>query len=70
MNVLEITGGSILLIACIILIVLVMLQESKDNGAQSITGGISDSYLGKTPAGRWMPCWQRSQNTRPSRSLW
>ena len=47
MNVFEIIGGSILLIACVILIILVMLQESKDNGAQSITGGVSDSYLGK-----------------------
>ena len=47
MNVFEIIGGIILLIACIILIVLVMLQESKDNGVQSLTGGSSDSYLGK-----------------------
>ena len=47
MNVFEIIGGIILLIACIILIVLVMLQESKDNGVQSLTGGSSDSYRGK-----------------------
>ncbi len=47
MNVFEIIGGIILLIACIILIVLVMLQESKDNGVQSLTGGSSDSYLWK-----------------------
>ena len=47
MNVFDIIGGIILLIACIILIVLVMLQESKDNGVQSLTGGSSDSYLGK-----------------------
>ena len=46
MNVFEIIGGSILLIACIILVILVM-QESKTNGAQSLTGGFSDSYLGK-----------------------
>ena len=47
MNVFEIIGGSILLIACIILVILVMLQESKTNGTQSLTGGFSDSYLGK-----------------------
>ena len=49
MNVFEIIGGIILLIACIILIVLVMLQESKDNGVQSLTGGSSDSSAPSRP---------------------
>ena len=43
MNVFEIIGGSILLLACIVLVILVMLQESKTNGTQSLTGGFSDS---------------------------
>lgn len=47
MNVLEIIGGVVLLLACIALIVLVMLQEGKDRNTQAITGGFSDSYLGK-----------------------
>ena len=47
MNVFEIIGGIILLLACIVLVVLVMLQEGKDRSTQAITGGFSDSYLGK-----------------------
>lgn len=47
MNVFEIISGALLLVACIILVVLVMLQEGKDRGTQALTGGSSDSYLGK-----------------------
>ena len=47
MNVFEIIAGVCLLVACIALIVLVMLQESKDKMSQTLTGGVNDSYLGK-----------------------
>ena len=47
MNVFEIVAAILLLLACIVLVVLVMLQESKDKMSQSITGGINESYLGR-----------------------
>lgn len=47
MNAFEIIGAIILLVACIILVVLVMLQESKDKMSQTLTGGINESYLGR-----------------------
>ncbi len=47
MNALEIISAVVLLIACIVLVVLVMLQESKDKISQSITGGATESYLGR-----------------------
>ena len=37
----------LLLLACIVLVVLVMLQESKDKMSQTITGGTNESYLGR-----------------------
>ena len=47
MNAFEIVSAVILLIACIVLVVLVMLQESKDKMSQTLTGGINESYLGR-----------------------
>ncbi len=48
MNIFEWISGALLLISGIIIIVLVILQESKQNGLSgAITGGTSDSYLGK-----------------------
>lgn len=47
MNALEIVSAIVLLIACIVLVVLVMLQEGKDRISQSITGGAAESYLGR-----------------------
>ena len=47
MNVFEIVAPILLLLACIVLVVLVMLQESKDKMSQTITGGTNESYLGR-----------------------
>ena len=47
MNAFEIVSAVILLVACIVLVVLVMLQESRDKLSQTLTGGINDSYLGR-----------------------
>ena len=47
MNAFEIVSAVILLVACIVLVVLVMLQESKDKMSQTLTGGINESYLGR-----------------------
>lgn len=48
MNGLEIAGGILLLIASILLIVITLMQESKQPGALgSLTGQQSDSYLSK-----------------------
>ena len=50
MNVIEIVCGVLLLVACLVLIVLVMMQEGKQGMSQSLGGGSSDSYLDKN---RW-----------------
>lgn len=47
MNAFEIVSAILLLVACIILVVLVMLQESKDKMSQTLTGGTNESYLGR-----------------------
>ena len=47
MNAFEIVSAVILLVACIVLVALVMLQESKDKMSQTLTGGINESYLGR-----------------------
>ena len=47
MNAFEIVSAVILLVACIVLVVLVILQESKDKMSQTLTGGINESYLGR-----------------------
>lgn len=47
MNAFEIVSAILLLIACIVLVVLVMLQESKDKMSQTLTGGTNESYLGR-----------------------
>ncbi len=47
MNVIEIVCGVLLLVACLVLIVLVMMQEGKQGMSQSLGGGSSDSYLDK-----------------------
>ncbi len=46
MGVMEIIGGILLIITCILIIVLVSMQESKSDGLSAMTGA-SDSYLGK-----------------------
>ena len=51
MNVFEIVAAILLLLACIVLVVLVMLQESKDKMSQTITGGTNESYLGRNSGG-------------------
>ena len=47
MNAFEIVSAILLLIACIVLVVLVMLQESKDKMSQTLAGGTNESYLGR-----------------------
>lgn len=48
MNGLQIAGGILILITSVLLIVLTLLQESKQPGALgSLTGQQSDSYLSK-----------------------
>lgn len=47
MNAFEIISAILLLVACIVLVVLVMLQESKDKMSQTLTGGTNESYLGR-----------------------
>ena len=48
MNVFEIIAGSLLLICCLALVILVMLQEPKQGGLGSTFGDSStDSYFGK-----------------------
>ena len=47
LNVLQIVGGILLLITSILLIVLTLMQESKQQNAMSSFSGQSDSYLSK-----------------------
>lgn len=48
MNVFEIIAGCLLLVCCLALVVLVMMQESKQGGLGSTFGDSStDSYFGK-----------------------
>lgn len=48
MSVMEIVGGVLLLIAAIILIVIVLMQHGKTSAlGGAITGGASESFLGK-----------------------
>ena len=44
---LQIAMGIIYLIICVALIIVVMLQESKEGGASAITGQTAESYYGK-----------------------
>lgn len=46
MDALKITAGVLLLIACVLLIVLFLIQTSKQSGLGSLTGS-SDSYFSK-----------------------
>jgi len=48
MNALQIVSGILLLIACVIIILVVLIQDSKDPGMTSaITGSSNDSFYGK-----------------------
>lgn len=47
MNVFEIISGAILLVACVAIVIVVMLQESKQQGMGETFGGTADSYFGK-----------------------
>lgn len=49
MGILEIIGGAVLLVACIAIIILGLLQESKgqDSMTSALTGASSDSFYGK-----------------------
>ncbi len=46
MGAIEIIGGILLIITCVLIIVLVFMQESKSDGLSAMTGA-TDSYLGK-----------------------
>lgn len=49
MSILEIIGGVVLIIACIVIIVLCLTQEQKsqDSMTSALTGASSDSFYGK-----------------------
>lgn len=48
MNAFEIAGGIVLLIASIIIITIIMLQETKQaDGMNAVTGGARDTYIGR-----------------------
>ena len=47
MDALKIVAGILLLIACILLIVLFLLQNSKQSGMNALNGGSSDSYFSR-----------------------
>ena len=49
MELLEIIGGSVLLIACIAIVVLCLMQENKsgDSMTNALTGASSDSFYGR-----------------------
>ena len=48
MSTLEIVLGLILLVACVVIVAVVLLQDSKDQGLNSaMGGGVSDTFYGK-----------------------
>lgn len=49
MSILEIIGGVVLIVACIVIIVLCLAQEQKsqDSMTSALTGASSDSFYGK-----------------------
>jgi preprotein translocase subunit SecG len=48
MSVLEIICGIVMIIASLVIIAVIMLQESKQaNGLDAVTGASSDNYLGR-----------------------
>ncbi len=49
MELLEIIGGAVLLVACIAIVVLCLMQENKsgDSMTNALTGASSDSFYGK-----------------------
>lgn len=47
MSVIQIIGGSFLILSAIVLIIVTLLQESKQSGLSAMSGGSSDSYLSK-----------------------
>ncbi|MBR5512684.1 MAG: preprotein translocase subunit SecG [Ruminococcus sp.] len=49
MELLEIIGGAVLLVACIAIVILCLMQENKsgDSMTNALTGASSDSFYGK-----------------------
>lgn len=47
MTAVEIVGGVLLLIASLVIIMFVMLQESKQAGMGAMTGGANENFIGK-----------------------
>ena len=48
MTTIQIISGVLLILACLIIILVVLIQDSKDQGMSSaITGGSNDSFFGK-----------------------
>lgn len=50
MNAFEIAGAIILLLACVTIIGVVMMQESKSNGMSAVSGADSGANFGKNRA--------------------
>ena len=46
LDVLKIIGGALLMVACILTVIFILCQESKENGMQAL-GGQSDSYFSR-----------------------
>ncbi len=48
MNIPEFIAGALLAVACLVIILVVLIQDSKDQGMSSaITGSTNDSFFGK-----------------------
>lgn len=47
MNAFEIVGGIILLLACVIIVAVVTMQETKSRGMSAVSGGDSEMLYGK-----------------------
>lgn len=52
MNVFEIISGIILLAACVFLTIVVLLQDSDENGMNALSGASSDSYYNRNSKAR------------------
>ncbi|MEF9853577.1 MAG: preprotein translocase subunit SecG [Hydrogenoanaerobacterium sp.] len=50
MNAFEIVGGIVLAITCVIIVLVVMMQETKSSGMGAISGGDSTAAYGKNRA--------------------
>lgn len=50
MNAFEIIGGIVLALTCVLIVLVVMMQETKSGGMSAVTGGDSGAAYGKNRA--------------------